>query len=122
MKQALMPKPVQYLVREDGQRTGVVLSWEDYQQLRGTFTYDPDLLPHFDDAELRVLAEGMLATQYQQRLNDLLRRNRAKQLADSEERELDRLLERVDLMNRLKARAMYTLQRRRAETEKREVI
>lgn len=43
---------------------------------------------------------------------ELLRRNREEQLSADEEEELDRLLEQVDYMNVLKARAMYTLQQR----------
>jgi hypothetical protein len=49
--------------------------------------------------------------------SDLLRRNRGKGLSADEERELDRLLERADLMNVLKTRAMYTLQQRQKTGE-----
>jgi hypothetical protein len=112
MGKTLVPPPVRYLVEEDGRRVGVVLDWEDYQNLQATFSKDPDLLTGIDEAELQVLAEGILSSRYQERLNELLQRNREEGLSASEERELDSLLERIDSMNALKARATYTLQQR----------
>lgn len=109
---------VRYLVEEDGRRVGVVLRWEDYTSLRTTFSTDPDLLTGLNGAELQVLAEGVLSSRYQARLNELLQRNREEGLVASEERELDRLLERVNLLNVLKARAMYTLQQQQEAGEK----
>jgi len=73
---------------------------------------DPDLLVSLSDAELQALADSVLVPRQQERLSDLLRRNRDEGLSADEERELDRLLERVDQMNVLKARAIYTLQQR----------
>ena len=73
---------------------------------------DPDLLVSLSDAELQALADSVLVPRQQERLSDLLRRNRDEGLSPDEERELDRLLERVDQMNVLKARAIYTLQQR----------
>ncbi|OGO41140.1 MAG: hypothetical protein A2Z04_08935 [Chloroflexi bacterium RBG_16_57_9] len=111
VKKIIVPPPVQYLVREDGQRTGVVLEWEDYQTLQAALSSDPDLLIGLSEHELQALAEGILSTHHQERLNELLQRNREGALSAGEEQELDRLLEHVDYMNTLKARAMYTLQR-----------
>lgn len=118
MGQAVTFSPVKYITEEDGQRVGVVLNWEDYQNLRARFPEDPDLLPGLNEEELRALAEGMLSPQHQERLHELLERNRNQSLTDEEMQELDRLLERVDLLNILKARATLTLQelyRRQAE-------
>lgn len=103
---------VQYLVAEDGQRVGVVLSWEDYLNLQSRSTGDPDLLPGMGEAELRVLAEGMLSPRHQQRLGDLLDRNRQGDITEEERQELDALLEQIDDLNALKARAQYTLKQR----------
>jgi len=75
-------------------------------------------LTGLNGAELQVLAEGVLSSRYQARLNELLQRNREEGLVASEERELDRLLERVNLLNVLKARAMYTLQQQQEAGEK----
>ena len=56
------------------------------------------------------MAEGILSPRYQERLNELLQHNREGVLSDDEEQELDLLLEHIDHMNTLKARATYTLQ------------
>ena len=103
--------PVQYLVNEDGRRTGVVLDWESYQALQqASRAADPDLLVGLSEPELQALGTGMLAAPHQERLNVLLERNREGRLSADEARELDGLLERIDSMNTLKARACYTLQ------------
>jgi hypothetical protein len=88
------------------------LTWEDYENLQAAFSTDPDLLRNLNEAELQALAEGMLSSRYQERLDELLLRNREQGLSPNEERELDALLEQVDTMNTIKARAMYTLQQR----------
>ena len=117
MDATFTPKPVQYLVEEDGQRIGVVLKWEDYQKLCATHPADPDLLVSLSDAELQALADSVLVPSQQERLSDLLRRNRDEGLSADEKRELESLLERIDHMNVLKARAMYTLQQRQEPSE-----
>jgi len=89
---------------------GVVSSWKDYQEL---CPHDPELLVGLSDAELEILAESMLTLHLQERLNHLLHLNREDNSSAKEQQELDQLLERVDQMNVLKARAMYTLQQRR---------
>jgi hypothetical protein len=95
------------------------LEWaqEDYQSLQTRVSPDPELLIGLDESELRALAEGMLSPSHQERLRDLLQRNRTGQLSKDEESELDRLLAHVDSMNILKARALRTLQRL-GETER----
>jgi len=69
------------------------------------------MLMNVSKPELQALAEGMLATPHQQRLSELLQRNREGIMNHAAEIELDHLLEHVDHMNILKARAQYTLQR-----------
>jgi len=86
--------------------------YEDGIRHSATHAVDPDLLVSLSDAELQALADSVLVPRQQERLSDLLRRNRDEGLSADEERELDRLLERVDQMNVLKARAIYTLQQR----------
>ena len=108
--------PVQYYLEKDGQRAGVVLSWEDYQNLQAALSTDPEMLNDLDEAELQVLAEGILSTTYQERLNELLQLNQQTELSASEQAELDHLLEYIDSMNILKARAKYTLQQRQKTT------
>ena len=71
---------------------------------------DADLLPGMNEAELRALAEGMLSPQHQERLSELLQRNRNQTLMPAETQELNGLLDDIDLLNILKARAKLTLQ------------
>jgi hypothetical protein len=109
METTVWPRHVQYLVGEDGQRTGVVLAWPDYQALRAAWPDDPEQLAGFSEAELEALSEGLLTPAHQARLTELLQRNRTEGLSTDETRELDHLLEQVDDLNTLKARAQYTL-------------
>jgi len=111
MGNILVPPSIQYLVRQDGQRTGVVLEWEHYQALQSMLSPDPDMLIGLSQAELQTLAGGMLSSHHQERLNELLQRNREEELSADEKQQLDYMLEQADYMNILKARAMYTLQR-----------
>jgi len=111
MSSILAEMPVEYLVKEDGQRTGVVLRWEDYQTLLAFVLDDPDMLPGLDRQTLVTLADGMLAPRFQERLEELLTLNQAGTLGAAEQEELDQLLERIDQMNLVKARAAYTLQK-----------
>lgn len=105
-----MSAPVRYIVSEEGERTAVVLDWDVYKSLRPADQGDTELLVGLDEAELRGLAEGMLAPAFQARLSELLARNDEGLLTADEERELDDLVARVDVLNILKARALYTLQ------------
>ena len=109
-------EPVRYLVEESGKRVGVVLSWKDYQELCLAQVHDPELLVGLSDAEVKALADSMRVPRLQERLSHLLQLNREGGLSAGEGRELDRLLEQVDQMNVLKARAMYTFHRRRETT------
>ena len=110
MEQAYVSPQVQYIVNAQGQRTAVVLKWEDYQSLQARISPDLGLLVGLDESELQALAEGMLSPSHQEQLAKLLQRNREGQLRKNEESELDQLLAHVDSMNTLKARALRTLQ------------
>jgi hypothetical protein len=110
MSSFLSEMHVEYLVREDGERTGVVLNWQDFQKLRARLETDPDLLVGLDIETLSAIANGVLSAPHQQQLEALLERNRTDSLAPEEQSELDRLLDDIDRMNLLKARAIYTLQ------------
>lgn len=101
---------VQYITRENGQRVGVVLAWEDFRTIQARLLDDPDLLPGLSEPELYALGEGTLAVEHQERLDALLERNRQQPLSDGEAEELDRYLEQIDSLNILKARARLTLQ------------
>ena len=73
---------------------------------------DPaELLTSLSVAELEALADGVLAPARQGRLDELLAANAGGPLSAADGRELDRLLEVVDQLTVLKARARYTLGR-----------
>jgi hypothetical protein len=100
---------VQYIIREDGERVGVVMALEDYRGIQARLLDDPDLLPGLSETELRALSEGMLAAEHQERLSELLALNHEQMLKAQEAEELDRYLELIDSLNILKARARLTL-------------
>ena len=70
---------------------------------------DSELLIGLSDGELEALAESALAPAAQARLDELLARNSERQLAGHEPVELERLLDQVDQLTTVKARAKYTL-------------
>lgn len=110
MSSLLSELHVEYLVREDGERTGVVLTWQDFQRLRTRLERDPDMLVGLDIETLSAIANGVLSTPHQQQLETLLERNRSGRLAPEEQSELDQPIDDIDRMNLLKARTRYTLQ------------
>ena len=110
MEQTSTLSPVRYITEENGQRVGVVLTWQDYQYVQARLMSDADLLPGMNEAELLGPAEGMLSPQHQERLGELLQRNRNQTLMPAETQELNGLLNDIDLLNILKARAKLTLQ------------
>ena len=98
-----------YLTNEQGDRVGVLLDLEEYQQLTSLAASDPEVLVGLSEVELQALAQSSLAPVEQVRLNDLLSRHADTQLSDEEQVELDRLLDHVDQLTILKTRARYTL-------------
>jgi hypothetical protein len=71
---------------------------------------DEDLLTNISPPELQALANISLAPEPQAQLSDLLARNADGTASPEEIVALDRLLEQLDQLNLLKARAQYTLQ------------
>ena len=71
-------------------------------------------LSGLSEAELRALAESVLAPRYERRLRQLLRLNREKKLTRALKAELEALLEESDRLALLKAKASYTLSLRMA--------
>ena len=64
-----------YIIDEQGERIGVLLDLEEYQQLTRLTPPDAELLVGLSEAELQALAHSALAPAEQDRLNDLLARN-----------------------------------------------
>lgn len=107
-----MTRSRRYITNEQGERIGVFLDLDEYQQLIRTSMPDPELLTGLSVAELQALAQSALALSEQSRLNDLLARNADAALSEAEQAELDRLLHHVDQLIILKTRARYTLAQR----------
>jgi hypothetical protein len=86
-----------------------ILPLQQQQQLLDGLE-DEDLLTNISPAELQALANIALSPAPQAQLSDLLARNADGEISPEETAMLDRLLEQVDQLNLLKARAHYTLQ------------
>lgn len=76
----------------------------------------PEQLQGLNEIQLEALAEGRLAVAEQAELDQLLQRNSLGELSDTDAGKLDHILDRVDQLNILKARAILTLQALRTET------
>jgi hypothetical protein len=99
----------QFITNEQGERVGVLLDLAVYEQLtRGVG--DRELLTALSEPELRALADSRLAPAGQQELDKLLAKQAASELSKNGLARLDTLLDQVDQLNIVKARARYTLQ------------
>ena len=98
-----------YIIDEQGERIGVLLDLEEYQQLTRLSPSDAELLVGLSEDELQALAHSVLAPVEQDRLDDLLARNADGQLSETDQVALDHLLHYVDQLTILKTRARYTL-------------
>lgn len=103
-----MSEQVRYVTNEQGERVGILLDLEAYYQLT-QLALDAECLTGLSQAELKALAESMLAPAAQTRLDKLLARNAENQLSADEIAELNSLLAQVDQLTILKTRARYTL-------------
>ena len=70
---------------------------------------DTNILPNVSISGLKALADARLAPSAQSQLNDLLARNSEEKLSEQESQQLDSLIEQIDELNLLKARADFTL-------------
>ena len=75
---------------------------------------DTEILIGLSNEELEALAEGMLASPLQKRLDELISRSKEQKLLPEESAELDRLLARADQLTLVKTRARYTLHQQQA--------
>ena len=75
---------------------------------------ETNILPNVSAAGLKALANAMLAPKMQSQLDDLLARNSEGNLSERESKELDSLIEQIDELNLLKARADFTLRHHEA--------
>ncbi|MEH2289550.1 hypothetical protein [Nostoc sp.] len=103
-----MSDSVHYVTNAQGEKVGVLLDLETYQQLTN-LSVDSELLIGLNLDELQALAESSLYSKAQIQLQELLIKNFENHLSNEEEETLDRLLAQVDQLNILKTRARYTL-------------
>lgn len=106
-----MTSTIQYITNENGDRIGVMLDIAAYERLTHPLADDPECLLNVSTLELDAFANIELALNSQQQLNALLNKNNQEQLSPPESDVLDQLLEQVDQLTLLKARAKYTLHR-----------
>ena len=99
----------QFITNEQGERVGVILDLPTYNQL---ISEDSELLTNLSEAELTALANSKLSLEEQTQLDTLLNKQTSGLLSDTESLSLDALMEQIDHLNILKARAKYTLQLR----------
>ena len=104
-----MSQSVQYVTNQAGERVGVLLDIETYENLTNTSLTDAEMLTELSINELRALTESALSVVTQSQLNDLLTRNQDLLLSVEEVAILDNLLAQVDQLNIIKTRAKYTL-------------
>ena len=98
-----------YIIDEQGERIGVLLDLEEYQQLTRLSPSDAELLVGLSEDELQALVHSALAPAEQDRLEDRLAQNADGQLSETDQAALDHLLHYVDQLSILKTRARYTL-------------
>ena len=102
-----------YITNEQGERIGVLLALDEYRQITRQLlrpdASDPEILIGLSEEELQALAHSTLAPVEQSRLDELLTQNTEGRLSETEQTELDRLLNDIDHLTILKTRARYTL-------------
>jgi molybdenum cofactor biosynthesis enzyme MoaA len=103
-----MSESVQYITNTQGEKVGVLLNLETYQQLTN-LSANTELLIGLSVDELEALAETSLSLKSQIQLDELLIKNAENQLSNEESETLDRLISQIDQLNILKTRARYTL-------------
>ncbi|OKH48548.1 hypothetical protein NIES2101_22260 [Calothrix sp. HK-06] len=91
-----MSRQVQYVTNPAGERVGVLLDLETYQNLTNFSPNDKEILTGMSVEELQALAESELSLKAQNKLNDLLARNKENELSLEETASLDNLLVQID--------------------------
>ncbi|MEH2304045.1 hypothetical protein [Nostoc sp.] len=109
-----MSDSVQYVTNTRGDKVGVLLDLETYQQLTN-LSIDSELLIGLSQDELQTLAESSLFPKSQIQLQELLIKNSENNLSDEEAQIIDRLLMKIDQLNIIKTRARYTLKMNRLQ-------
>ena len=98
-----------FVTNAQGERVGVLLDLATYEQMLGG-KQDPEVLLGMSEVELLALAGSELSPGQQQQLQGLQEKSSVQALSEDEIERLDTILEQIDPLNILKARARYTLQ------------
>jgi len=106
-----MLQKVNYLTDEQGQKIGVLMDLDTYDRLTNSTNTDTELLLGLNKEELIALATTKLAINEQEELSSLLAKNQSQILNNNEEKKLEYLLAKIDNLNILKTRAIYTLEK-----------
>ena len=67
-----MSEQLQYVTNQNGERVGVLLDLETYQQLTNALTKEDEILTDLSLDELKALSESMLSPKTQVELNSHL--------------------------------------------------
>ena len=105
-----------FVTNAQGERVGVILDLATYEQMLGG-KKDPEVLLGMSEVELMALAQSELSPGHQQQLGSLQEKRSVQALSEDETKRLDSILEQIDYLNTLKARARYTLQLRSTPRE-----
>lgn len=91
--------------------TAILQNLRGWLRTRPATRHDSDLIPltGLNAAELRALADAVVASTRQATIHELLEKNRRGALSTPEKTALDELLAEADQVALLKARARYTL-------------
>ncbi len=98
-----------FLTNDRGEPVEVILDLDTYKKLVESRVQDPKILRDLSREQLKALAEGHLTTERETMVHDLLEKKKTSALDLAESELLSSLLEQVDQLALLKARAMYTL-------------
>jgi hypothetical protein len=98
-----------FLTNNQGQTTEVVLDVSTYERLLSSQSSDPKVLRDFSREQLEALAKSTLTTTEENTLHGLVEKKKTEGLTQDEEAQLGKLLEQVDQLALVKAKALYTL-------------
>lgn len=104
-----------YITNQEGKAVEVILDIASYHALLKAQSQDTNLLRDMSLEELEALAKGKLGVEHQTQLNLLIQREKEGLLNSEEIKHLDDMLEQLDRLNLLKARALYTLKVRKEQ-------
>ena len=98
-----------FLTDDQGQAVEVVLDMDTYERLLLSQSSDPRLLRDFSREQLEALAKSTLTTAEESDLYGLIEKKKGEGLSADETAKLQGLLDQIDQLALIKARALYTL-------------